>query len=106
MLLISEIVLFLLGISPRLLLEYLITAVIFFKVTASELKAESEQRKNAEREMNMFEEMTLTKPKLKKRRKRVLFSFIFYPFTFYPFSFSPFSFSLISAVDFKKSQTF
>ncbi|OZC07173.1 hypothetical protein X798_05809 [Onchocerca flexuosa] len=40
------------------------------KVSASELQLESEQRKNAEREMNIYEEMTLTKKELKKRKKR------------------------------------
>ncbi|KAL3995544.1 3'-5' exonuclease family protein [Acanthocheilonema viteae] len=38
------------------------------KVAASELQMESEQRKNAEGEI--YEEMTLTKKQLKKRRKR------------------------------------
>ncbi|EFO27811.2 3'-5' exonuclease [Loa loa] len=40
------------------------------KVAANELQMESEQRKNAANEMNICEEMTLTKKELKKRRKR------------------------------------
>ncbi|KAM3718846.1 Exosome component [Dirofilaria immitis] len=40
------------------------------KVAATQLQLESERRKNTETEMNIYEEMTLTKEELKKKRKR------------------------------------